>query len=67
MSDEQLYILEQDDDCHWYAIPEGKREEWSEWLDSDDCELGVLPSWVIEHVDPWCIRFPLSAIEGYDD
>jgi hypothetical protein len=32
------YVLVQDNDSHWYVIPEGKQAEFNAWLeiDSDD-------------------------------
>ena len=29
-------FLDQDDDCHWFIIPEAKRQEWGDWLEGFD-------------------------------
>ncbi len=31
MHDEIRFILVQDDDCHWYVIPQGMRRDWDDW------------------------------------
>jgi hypothetical protein len=28
------YILDTDDDSHWFVIPADKEQEWSDWLDA---------------------------------
>ncbi len=28
---EQRFFFDQDDDCHWYLIPEDRRVEWYAW------------------------------------
>jgi hypothetical protein len=30
-----MYILTQDNDCHWYVIPESMMDDWSTWLERD--------------------------------
>ena len=46
----ERYFLGQDNDCHWYVIPESKREEWEEWrdLDEDNEESWNVPKWALE-------------------
>ncbi len=29
------FFLDQDGDCHWYLVPESKREKWEKWKDSE--------------------------------
>ena len=41
------FILVQDDSCHWYIIPFDKRDNWLEWLESDEIELGCVPSYAV--------------------
>jgi len=38
----------QDESCHWYIIPENKKDEWDEWAVSDDAMDGVVPDWAEE-------------------
>lgn len=42
------FILQRDDDAHWYVIPADKQEEWAEWLESEDAEDGILPDFAEE-------------------
>ncbi len=30
------YILTQDDDCHWYVIPDDKQEAFNDWLNDEN-------------------------------
>lgn len=30
------YMLQQDNDCHWYVIPTDKEVDWNEWLEIPD-------------------------------
>lgn len=30
------YFFAQDQSCHWYIVPEDKKQEWSEWLQYDE-------------------------------
>lgn len=39
-------ILVQDDSCHWYVIPEHKRNHWCDWV--DDEENDDLPGYALE-------------------
>lgn len=36
MEEAERYFLSQDNDCHWYIIPNKNREEWREWVDNVD-------------------------------
>ncbi len=35
MSNEQRYIIDSDDDGHWYVMPADKREEFEDWWAND--------------------------------
>lgn len=41
------FRLAQDQDCHWYVIPSGKREAWRDFcdLDQDSEEAWEVPDW----------------------
>jgi len=39
------YIIVSDDDGHNYVIPADKSKEWNRWLDSQDCQGGIVPTW----------------------
>ena len=32
------FILVQDNDSHWFVIPETEREEWGDWRDFPDTD-----------------------------
>lgn len=32
------YILVQDNDCHWYVIPDNKSDDWFNWCEIDVCD-----------------------------
>lgn len=34
-----MYVLIQDDDCHWYVIPSDKVDDWDVWLESLDWNI----------------------------
>lgn len=40
------FFLIQDNDCHWYIVPLARREDWYDWVDSEDADLGIVPEWV---------------------
>jgi len=42
------HILIQDNDCHWYVIPDDKRQEWFAWCESENYGYEDLPSWANE-------------------
>lgn len=29
--EQERFILVQDDDCHWYVIPEKMNQDWDDW------------------------------------
>jgi len=39
------YIIVSDDDGHNYVIPADKLKEWNRWLNSQDCQDGIAPTW----------------------
>ena len=39
------YTLVSDDDGHEYIIPYEKLDEWEEFLQSEECELGDVPEY----------------------
>jgi hypothetical protein len=43
----ERFYLSQDSSCHWYIIPESKREEWSKFndMDEDDPASWDVPEW----------------------
>lgn len=45
----QDYILVQDNDFHWYVIPDSKEEEWNKWceIDSGDEESWDVPEYAV--------------------
>lgn len=52
MTNRQKYILDCDDDAHWYVFPAEKREEFEKWVEiqyGEDYEnplYGTQPEWV---------------------
>lgn len=50
MTNHQKFLLVQDNDCHWYIIPEDKKNEFDSWVeiicsgDMDD-EGYIQPEW----------------------
>lgn len=60
------YILIQDDDCHWYVIPEDKQEDFNYWLElpEDDKNCWVKPDYA-ERVggSPSLVKFKEYRIE----
>lgn len=50
MTNRQKYFLSQDNSCHWYVIPDDKRQEWEDWcnLDEDDEASWNVPEFAIE-------------------
>jgi hypothetical protein len=40
------YFLDQDDDTHWYVVPEERRREWEEWLARTGEHAWDVPPWV---------------------
>lgn len=46
---EEEYMLQQDNDGHWYVIPSNKEEEFCEWLDGnpDDEEYWTEPDFAV--------------------
>lgn len=47
---EKWYIEVCDDDCHYYVIPEEKKEDWYQWLEEDP-DYAYLPEYAeqVEH------------------
>ena len=45
-----MYVLVQDEDCHWYVIPKDKIDHWIEWceIDPDDERAWEVP----DYADP---------------
>ena len=39
------FILVQDDDSHWYVIPNGKDKDWEAWIGTEDYEAGIVPGY----------------------
>lgn len=56
------FFLDSDNDCHWYVVPDEKREAWDEWvdLDEDDPRGWTAPSWAER------INGPVSQIRFSD-
>lgn len=52
MTNRQKYILDRDDDGHWYYFPVEKQEEFQKWIqvqygkDYDDPLYGNYPDWL---------------------
>lgn len=43
-----MFILTQDDSCHWYVIPEARSAEFDAWVESDDAQDGGdPPAWAV--------------------
>lgn len=51
-------MLTQDDDCHWFIIPEAKEQEWFDWLETDSADNGDIPDWALPIDGPHRISFP---------
>jgi len=45
---EEYYILVQDQDSHWYVIPDLKQKEWQQWNESPNYGYEDLPNWAKE-------------------
>lgn len=47
MSEMERFFLGQDNDCHWYVIPDARRDEWHTWLNipDDDERSWDAPEW----------------------
>jgi len=59
MTNKQKFILTNDEDGHWYIIPESKKDEFDNWLDlvySEEADCGDMPEWAK------CIDGPHSII-----
>mgnify|MGYP000889178198 CR=1 len=39
------HILVQDEDSHWYVIPENKKEEWYKFFEDEEYPYKDLPNW----------------------
>lgn len=52
---DKRFFLAQDNDCHWYVIPEENRKDWERWVDLDQEDED---SWT---VPPFAIRVNGSA------
>ena len=64
MTDEQPYILTQDEDCHWYVIPSNKATEWDKWCQSPNYGEEDLPKWAKEvGGSPTLVKFSNYIIE----
>lgn len=52
MTNRQKYILDRDDDCHWYLFPIEKKEHFQKWIDIhenndyDNPDYGNQPEWL---------------------
>ncbi len=52
MTNRQKYILDTDDDCHWYYFPAEKAKEFEKWVElqsGEDYEnplYGSYPEWL---------------------
>lgn len=56
----QRYFLGQDSSCHWYLVPEDKRDSWNNWsdLDEDDKASWNCPQYAIPlGGGPQCLTF----------
>lgn len=53
MSENERYFLGQDSSCHWYLVPDSRREEWNAWrnLDEEDEASWTTPGYAerLEH------------------
>lgn len=54
----KYYKLHQDNDTHWYLIPEDKETEWAAWLDIpwDDPKSWDVPIFAIAVDGPRAVR-----------
>lgn len=54
MKEKKLYMLGQDNSCHWYILPADKKDEWEEWLsiDEDDERSWDVPEFA-QFIDGW--------------
>lgn len=59
MYEEDRKRLAQDNDAHWYIIPEEKDIEWGEFLelDSDDPISWDVPEWAQQIDNPFTVTF----------
>jgi len=48
--EKEKHILVQDNDCHWFVIPDAQRKDWDEWcsIDSDDPKSWNVPDYAKE-------------------
>jgi len=55
-----MYTLVQDNDCHWYVIPEDKRKNWYEWrsLPPGDPKSWIVPKYAHRVDGPHTVSFP---------
>lgn len=62
----ERFYLTQDNDCHWYVVPELKRQEWEAWLEIDDDDEAAweAPEWALRtYGSPSVVTFEAPNIE----
>ena len=54
MTNRKKYFLDQDEDCHWYIIPNENRAEWDIWTNLDPHKK-----------EAWIVPIFAEAIDGF--
>lgn len=58
------FFLAQDNDCHWYVVPEIRKEEWESWVNLDDDASCEPPEWTLRtYGPPSAVTFEAPMIE----
>jgi hypothetical protein len=62
MTNRQKYLIVRDNSCHWYCIPETKKEEWEEFcnIPEDDEASWSPPSFAVGIDGPHDVAFYLD-------
>jgi hypothetical protein len=62
MTNRQKYFLVQDNSCHWYVIPEDKKDEWDTFCDlpEDDEASWEVPEFARDVDGPHSVAFYLD-------
>lgn len=51
------YFLVSDGDGHWYVVPATHREQWDDWIDSEDYINGIDPEFATPVDGPSSVTF----------